>query len=227
MKHILTKSHKWYLNQFDIPKTRKYQLKNLIDGIENEFNFENVICIETGASQNIDDGCIGLFFAKLCELTKGEFHSIDNNKNIVDNSKKLYSDCNLDVNHYIEDSVKFLEDTLIVPNLIHLDSWDLNLLNPFPSALHGWNEFMAIEGKMPIGSIIIIDDNYFKGTWVEWNFMKGKEYTGEKKMVSINYPIIGKGSLIYHFVENGESNWKKLSIDSIGKNEKIFYKKIR
>ena len=46
-------------------------------------------------------------------------------------------------------------------------------------------------------------------------------------MVSINYPIIGKGSLIYHFVENGESNWKKLSIDSIGKNEKIFYKKIR
>jgi hypothetical protein len=32
-------------------------------------------------------------------------------------------------------------------------------MNPLPCALHGWREFEAIESKMPIGSIIIIDDN--------------------------------------------------------------------
>ena len=41
--------------------------------------------------------------------------------------------------------VSFLQETNIVPNLVHLDSWDVNLKNPLPCALHGWREFVAIE----------------------------------------------------------------------------------
>jgi DNA helicase HerA-like ATPase len=42
----------------------------------------------------------------------------------------------------------------------------------------------------------------------------------------INYPIVGKGSHIYDFVESGKSNWEKLSYDGVGANEKLVYKKI-
>ena len=161
--------------------------------------------------------------AKLCELTNGEFYSIDNNKDIIDKSKKLYLNYNLKTNHHLQDSIEFLENTPIIPNLIHLDSWDLDLKNPFPSALHGWREFIAIENKMPIGSIIIIDDNFFKGTWVSWNYSDERE----REKIWIDYPIVGKGSMVYHFIENGKSNWEKLSVDEKGSSIKLVYKKIK
>ena len=220
----LEKAYEWYKLHSRISKQDRYkQLEILIEEIKDEFNFEKIICIETGASQNLNDGAVGLFFAKLCELNGGEFHSVDNDENIIKHSKIMYENHNLKVKHYLQDSVEFLENTEIIPNLIHLDSWDLDLKNPFPSALHGWREFIAIENKMPIGSIIIIDDNFFKGTWVSWNY--GDEREIEK--IWIDYPIVGKGSMVYHFIENGKSNWKKLSKDIVGSNQKITYIKIK
>ena len=76
---------------------------------------------------------------------------------------------------------------------------------------------------MPVNSIIVIDDNYFGNTWVEW-FVG--EYN-EKDILEINYPIVGKGSLIYHFVEGGGSNWEKISDDVSGNNNKIAFRKIK
>ena len=220
----LEKAYEWYKSHNkNYLQNRYYQLEKLIDDIKDEFDFKKVICIETGASQNQSDGAVGLFLSKLCELTNGKFYSVDNKEDIVSKSKELYLNYNLETKHYTQDSVKFLKETSIIPNLIHLDSWDLDLKNPFPSALHGWREFIAIENKMPIGSIIVIDDNFFKGTWVSWDYQDGRE----SERISIHYPIVGKGSMVYHFIESGESNWKKLSIDSPGQNEKLIYKKIK
>ena len=214
---ILQEAYNWYLS--NNPNTlRSSQLNKVIGEIEDDFDFEKVICIETGASHNWDDGCVGAFFAKICELTNGELHSVDVNPELVNNSLGFTNTF-----HYIDDSVNYLHNTNIIPNLVHLDSWDLNLRNPFPSALHGWNEFNAIEDKMPLGSILIIDDNYFNGTWVEWKNNRNDE---EWDKVTINYPIVGKGSHIYDFVESGKSNWEKLSYDGVGANEKLVYKKI-
>ncbi len=207
-----------------ITPIRGYQVKKLVEELQDHFHLKKVICIETGASQNYEDGCIGLFFAKLSELTGGEFHSVDNNSDIVDMSKQLYLNHNLDTNHYVQDSVTFLKETTIIPNLLHLDSWDLDLKNPFPSALHGWLEFEAIKDKMPIDSIVVIDDNYFGNMWIEW-------YPGginsEMEVLDINYPIVGKGSFIYHFVESGSSNWEKISNNFVGNNNKIVYRKVK
>ena len=214
----------WYRGVF--PKGERgfriQQLESVINVIE-DFPFDKVCCIETGASQNWDDGCVGAFFAKLCQSTSGEFHSVDIYTHIVEGSKTLYNDLGLETNHYTQDSVEFLEDTDIIPNLVHLDSWDLDLKNPFPSALHGWKEFIAIEDKMPVGSILVIDDNFFKNTWVTWNYLD----SGESERIDINYPIVGKGSNIWHFVESGKSNWKKLSEDLAGPNVKLVYQKIK
>ena len=198
------------------------QLESVVGAIE-DFPFDSVCCIETGASQNWDDGCVGAFFAQLCQLTNGEFYSVDNSAEVVEKSKELYENLNIPVNHYLGDSVTYLKSTGVVPNLVHLDSWDLDLKNPFPSALHGWREFMAIEDKMPVGSIIVVDDNFFKGTWVTWNYTDGRE----SERIDINYPIVGKGSNIWHFIESGESNWEKLSQDTPGPNVKLVYQKVK
>tara|TARA_R110000765_G_scaffold116488_1_gene209697 strand:+ start:29 stop:697 length:669 start_codon:yes stop_codon:yes gene_type:complete len=218
----LNSVYSWYKSISNM-EIRIEQLDKLIQEIKNDFKFDKIICIETGASQNMDDGCVGLFFAKLCDLNDGEFYSVDNDENIIKQSKTIYEKHNLKVKHYLQDSVEFLEDTKIIPNLIHLDSWDLDLKNPFPSALHGWREFIAIENKMPIGSIIIIDDNFFKGSWVSWDYSDKRE----SERLFINYPIVGKGSMVYHFIESGKSNWEKLSLDKAGFNIKLIYKKVR
>ena len=60
-----------------------------------------------------------------------------------------------------------------------------------------------------------------------YNVTFNGEYNGEVKRIDIEYPIVGKGCLIYNFVEGGSSNWKKLSKDVVGSNQKIIFKKIK
>jgi hypothetical protein len=107
----------------------------------------------------------------------------------------------------MEDSINYLTNFKGLPNLVHLDSWDLDLKNPVPSMLHGWLEFQAIKDKMPSGSIVIIDDNYLKDTWVEWNYLKDEEIYNQE-IINIAYDIVGKGSLVYHYCQSYESDWK-------------------
>ena len=220
---LLNETFDWYC-KFKPNDLREEQLNKLIGEIEDEFNFDKIICIETGASHNWDDGCVGAFFAKLCEKTNGEFHSVEIDEGILDKSKKLFKDINLkNVKHYCEDSVQFLTNTKLKPNLVHLDSSDLNLKNPIPSAFHAWQEFCAIEDKMPVGSLIIVDDNYFGGTWVDW---KDKRDSNDWERLDIKYPIIGKAMIIYHAIETIKNNWIKISYDLPGVNDKIIFKKI-
>jgi hypothetical protein len=131
----------------------------------------------------------------------------------------------LNVNHSVLDSVKFLEEYNGNPNLVHLDSWDLDLTNPIQSMLHGWLEFVAIKDKMPSGSIILVDDNFLKGTWVNWNWMTDGQITNSE-VIDIKYDIIGKGSLIYHWCQKKETEWDLVGDHYIvGDNIKIIIKK--
>lgn len=192
-----------------ITDRRHQQSQDVYNALKYHFNFDKVECIETGASQNLDDGCFGLYLAKITESTGGLYQSVDIEPDIVNKSKLVFEKYLPDfkVNHYISDSVSFLETYEGTPNLVHLDSWDLDLTNPVPSMLHGWLEFVAIRDKMPSGSIILVDDNYLKGTWVNWNEIIDGRYTGNYKRVDIDYDIIGKGSLIYHWCKKDNTNW--------------------
>ena len=76
---------------------------------------------------------------------------------------------------------------------------------------------------MPIGSLIIVDDNYFGGTWVDW---KDKRDSNDWERLEIKYPIIGKAMIIYHAIETIKNNWIKISYDLPGVNDKIIFKKI-
>ena len=206
---------------------RVEQAEDLSKVLDEHFKFDHIECIETGASQNFSDGCFGLF---LCEIVKkygGTFKSVDIDESVLSSSIILYNKFypELNIEHYNTDSIKFLQEYKGSPNLVHLDSWDLDLKNPVPSMLHGWLEFEAIRDKMPSGSICVIDDNYLKGTWVEWNYFGGENLI-DGEIIDINYEIVGKGALIYHFCKNYESDWEIVGDHyKIGQNVKLIIKK--
>ena len=206
---------------------RMEQAKTLSLILEKYFNFDKIECIETGASQNFSDGCFGLYLCDLVDSTNGVFHSVDINENLIKNSKTLFEKYypNTNINHYVSDSVTFLKNYDGNPNLVHLDSKDLDLINPIPSMLHGWLEFEAIKDKMPSGSICIIDDNFMKGTWVDWMVYWHGELT-ESKAIYIDYEIIGKGSLIYHWCNEYNTDWEIIGDHyHAGPNIKIIIRK--
>ena len=210
-----------------ITEARLNQAHDVYLALKEHFNFEKVECIETGASQNLEDGCFGLYLAKISESTGGIYNSVDIYEDIVNKSKEIFNKYipELKVNHCVSDSVKFLEEYNGVPNLVHLDSWDLDLTNPVQSMLHGWLEFVAIKDKMSSGSIILVDDNFLKGTWVNWNWMTDGQITNSE-VIDIKYDIIGKGSLVYHWCQKEETEWDLVGDHYIvGENIKIIIKK--
>ena len=62
------------------------------------------------------------------------------------------------------DSVKYLESEAqggqrgTAFDLAYLDSWDLDASNPWPAALHGLKEFLAVSKMAKGGSVVLIDD---------------------------------------------------------------------
>tara|TARA_R110002153_G_C13110411_1_gene477604 strand:- start:14 stop:724 length:711 start_codon:yes stop_codon:yes gene_type:complete len=195
-------------------KNRIEQLDKITNILREHFRFDCVNCIETGGSQKWEDGMVGYYFANLSNNTHGEFTSVDIDPNLNSKIHQAYYniDPDLKINHITDDSLNLLKNPPYVPNLVHLDSWDVNLNDPFPSALHGWREFEAIESIMPVGSIIIIDDNWYKGMWVQWNTWKDNKIIDNIKL-DITYPCIGKGAHIYQYLLPGDKNWKILDAD--------------
>lgn len=211
-----------------ITLNREGQANDVYNALKSNFDFDTVECIETGASQNIDDGCFGLYLGKIVESYNGTYSSVDLDPNIVNKSKDLFNKYlpNLNVNHVVEDSLTYLKNYKGSPNLVHLDSWDLDLTNPVPSMLHGWLEFVEIKDKMPSGSIILVDDNFLKDTWVHWNETIDGVNTGNFQRIDITYDIVGKGSLIYHWCQKENTDWDLIGDHyNPGGNIKLIIKK--
>ena len=215
MKQLFLEGYEEYLNHMRtvVPDydnsvghgTRRKQCETFIESINEDFNFDKLIVLETGASSSYWDGMFGLFLGYVTKKTNGKMVSVDISQEMVDRSKDIFESVipELDYSIKVEDSVTFLNNVEEIPNLVHLDSWDFDLFNPLPSALHGWEEFKSIESKMEKGSTIIIDDNYIGGTYLEWY-----HHNGIKDGDVIKYPMLGKGAHIYQHVLNNETDWK-------------------
>jgi predicted O-methyltransferase YrrM len=216
MKQFFLESYQEYLNQmrnhtsdFDNEnngyEVRRKQCKTLLESINEDFNFDKLIVLETGSSSSYYDGMFGLFLGYAARKTNGKMISVDISEDVVDRSRSIFKEVipDLDYTAYVDDSVSFLKNLNEIPNLVHLDSYDFNLFDPLPSALHGWEEFKAIESKMVKGSIIIIDDNYRGGGWLEW--IHGD---GTHEVDVIKYPMLGKGAHVYQQILNSQTDWK-------------------
>lgn len=211
-------------------QSRANQAKILSDLIGEKFNFEEIICIETGCSYTWDDGAFGTFLGRAVRETGGSYYSVDINPDFTEKSKDLFHTFvpELDGHFYVQDSVEYLESVDVQPNLVHLDSWDFQINDPFPPALHGWLEFQAIKNKMPSGSIIVVDDNYIKGTWIEWRTMGpgGPNDVLDIKKYDIDYPIVGKGAHIFQWCLREDTDWDVIGSHYLpGPNIKVIVQK--
>jgi hypothetical protein len=64
--------------------------------------------------------------------------------------------------------------------------------------------------------LCIIDDNFLRGTLVYWDWFDDFGNLLSTETIEIPYEIIGKGSLIYHWVKNQDSGW-----DIVGDHYKV------
>ena len=217
MKNVFLNAYKEYVNHMRTViedydnhtghEGRRLQCHSVIEVINEDFNFDKIIVLETGGSWNYNDGLFGLFLGFLAKQTGGKMISVDISEDVVVKSRQVFKKVIPDLNYTIsnDDSISFINHMEDVPNIVHLDSWDFNLFDILPSALHGWEEFKAIESRMPKGGIIIIDDNYPKNTNMQFVYNDGRV----KKTV-VDYPMIGKGAHVYQYVLRNDTQWRLL-----------------
>jgi len=125
------------------------------------------IIVETGSSAWGTNS--SLLFDSYVNSFGGKFETVDIR---VDPSLNLYRHCCNRTFLSCDDSVSFLKKWSAVNvnvkiDLLYLDSWDLDLYNSVPSALHGLAEFLAVSNNLQSGSLLLIDDTphdlvYFK-----------------------------------------------------------------
>lgn len=198
----------YYLSLEGVDLKRKEQAEDLFRRLDLS-SLPYISIIETGASQNLQDACFGLLFGHLALTSNSIMYSVDISPEVVEASKEMYSSYlpHLQISHHVEDSLNFLQNFQGSPTIVHLDSWDLDIWNPEPAMLHGYLEFVSIKDKMPSGSYIIVDDNFFRGTTIWWNIYENGNLTDVKEFL-VNQEILGKGSMIYHYVKTHDCGWE-------------------
>ncbi|NQV77770.1 MAG: hypothetical protein HQ490_05375 [Lutibacter sp.] len=94
-------------------------------------------------------------------------------------------------------------------DLLYLDSWDVDWINPMQSAIHGLNEFSSILNSLRTGSIVLIDDTPVSASIMErvhpkyiQNFLEFKEkygfFPGKGALVKMLIELSGKHEIIAH-----------------------------
>jgi len=144
----------------------------------------------------VETGCAAhgtkstLLFDKFVNTFDGKVVSVDLNKNAVDLTNRATSNKTTVVH---SDSLKLLP-TLTKPiDLLYLDSYDVDFLNPQPSAEHHLKEFNCIKHLLHKDSIVLIDDTPVSPEWLD-NGTFSTIYHKFKE--SFNSNMCGKGSLV-------------------------------
>ena len=133
-----------------------------------------------------------LFADILNTLKGGSLLTVDLNEDHLNKCKEITKDFSDIIDYRLGDSVEVLrnlnEDFIKSLDLIILDSYDLNLFNPNPSAIHHLQELLALYNRINKNCLIAIDDNFLPGTWVDWRWDNGNIERFETKE-----KLIGKG----------------------------------
>jgi SAM-dependent methyltransferase len=132
-------------------------------------------------------------------LKGGSLLTVDINENNLNKCRELTKNFSHIIDYKLGDSVDVLQnlnDNYINSlDLIILDSYDLHLFDPNPSAIHHLRELLALYNRLNKNCLIAIDDNYLPGTWIQWNWDNGKSEIFETKE-----KLIGKGMFCHDFL---------------------------
>jgi len=126
-----------------------------------------VFVVETGCVRKENnwagDGQSTILFDRFISQWPGsEMYSVDIDPNATDLCKSLVSSA---TKIYTGDSVIFLRNLARNPpknfsniDVLYLDSYDLDLSNPHPSALHHMKEFLAVSPLIGPETLVVVDD---------------------------------------------------------------------
>lgn len=162
-------------------------------------NCKSATIVETGTAAYGTQSSV-LFDGYVCSFG-GRLLSVDSR---IEPMLKTQALCSRNSAFYCNDSVSFLKQVCReIPkvDLLYLDSWDVDLSDPLPSALHGLNEYLHAIPMIKSGTILLIDDtprtfaNWAEahGTSAESKFVEFERHYGFKP---------GKGSLVKSYLES-------------------------
>ena len=161
-------------------KTSLYELIKL--------NKDFYVFVETGCAAHGTKST--LLWDKFVNLFDGKVISVDLDQIAVDETNSLTTKKS---NVTWSDSLIFLP-TLNEPiDFLYLDSYDVDFLNPLPSAEHHLKEFNSIKHLLHTGSVVLIDDTPCSPEWLD-NGKNNLLYHILKD--TFNPEMCGKGSLV-------------------------------
>lgn len=169
---------------------------------------KSALIIETGSSAWGSNS--SLLFDAYVRRFGGHFESVDLR---MEPSIRLQKKCSPQTILHCDDSVKFLQKwsrdhRSHKIDLLYLDSWDVNWLDPTPSALHGLAEFLAASPHLKNGSLLLIDDTpanpeFFisaqseLGAFIDYQSIQGF-YPGKGSLVKELLKSMGRGKEVMH-----------------------------
>jgi hypothetical protein len=154
----------------------------------NYFNFVETGCAAHGTKST-------LLWDRFVNFYDGSVLSIDLNKAAVDETNTLITKKSKVVH---SNSLDHLPTINYIIDFLYLDSYDVDFLNPLPSAEHHLAEFNKIKHLLHKNSIVLIDDTPLTPEWLD----DGKNcplYTTLKGQ--FNPSMTGKGSLVNQELE--------------------------
>lgn len=170
-----------HINYYTIKEALRQLVVNNPD--INKFNF-----VETGCSAHGTKST--LLWDKFVNFYDGSVVSVDLNEYAVNNTNSLISSKS---KVFHSNSLDYLPKVDKLIDFLYLDSYDVDFLNPLPSAMHHLEEFNRVKHLLHKNSIILIDDTPVSPEWLD----DGKNnalYSILKRQ--FNPRIAGKGSLV-------------------------------
>ena len=151
-------------------------------------NKDHYNIVETGCSAHGTKST--LLWDKFVNKFGGKVLSVDLNKEAVDSTNIKTSD-RTKVTH--SNSLDYLPTITDKIDFLYLDSYDVDFLDPLPSAEHHLKEFNCIKHLLREGSIVLIDDTPVSPEWLD-NGKCSPIYGKLKSQFDEN--MAGKGSLV-------------------------------
>jgi hypothetical protein len=149
----------------------------------NKFKF-----VETGCSAHGTKST--LLWDKFVNFYDGSVSSVDLNEHAVNNTNSLISEKS---KVFHSNSLDYLPKVDSLIDFLYLDSYDVDFLNPLPSAVHHLEEFNRVKHLLHKNSIILIDDTPVSPEWLD-DGQNSPIYSTLKRQFNPN--MAGKGSLV-------------------------------
>ena len=149
------------------------------------------VIVETGSSAWGSNS--SQLFDRYVHEFGGEFFTVDVRMQPMLQLRKILGPASTAV---CDDSVRFLhrwyqEHGAKSVDFVYLDSWDLELIDPLPAAIHGLREFLAVRPCLRDGSIVLIDD-----TPLDLSYFKKDDVDLARDFILQTGMLPGKGSLV-------------------------------